>query len=131
MIEKLTSKKLGKLKSQYYNLLQCFFGTLKPSHVTTLHVWFLPDYRIIKASPELCLLRILRIFPLSTLPLCLLLASNCCITTDAKPTSPLSRMALISSALLKYSIYFRVIASLIFGFFSYYKWVLKNSNAFI
>jgi hypothetical protein len=131
MIEKLTSKKLGKLKRQYYSLLQCLFGTLKPNHVTTLHVWFLPDYHIIKASPELCLLRILRIFPLSTLPFCLLLASNCCITTDAKPTSLLSRMALISSALLKYSIYFRVIASLIFGFFSYYKWVLKYSNAFI
>ena len=89
MIEELTNKKLEKLHRKYYSLLQCLLGTLKPGCITSLHVWFLPDYHRIKASPKLCLLRILSIFPHSSLRLCLWLASNCCITTGGRPTPPI------------------------------------------
>ena len=116
MIEELTSKKLGKFHRQYYSLLQCLFGTLKPDHVTPLHVWFLPDYHKIKASPKLACSRSFTSFP--TPPFDFVFGWLTIVTSPlrAGPLPPLSRMVLISFALFKYSIHFWVIASLIFGF---------------
>uniref|UniRef100_A0A0A9ET78 Vacuolar sorting protein 4b n=1 Tax=Arundo donax TaxID=35708 RepID=A0A0A9ET78_ARUDO len=47
------------------------------------------------------------------------------------PAPPSSRTARISSARRRYSVNLAVMASLILGFFSYLRWVLKYSSAFM